>query len=98
MSLTQLIVMRTPQCCWTRIHVMAFPKLYFIPNSTTTSNSESAYTPARPEHFSGRAGLENNYVISGRKNPAHNHRVSAKKSSKIFSGRAWAWAGRPRIL
>jgi hypothetical protein len=31
------------------------------------------FLAARPEHFSGRAGLKNFSVISDRKNPTHDH-------------------------
>jgi hypothetical protein len=42
------------------------------------------------------AGLKKNSVISGRKNPAHDHPTG--RVGPQFSGRARAWAGRPRIL
>jgi hypothetical protein len=48
----------------------------------------------RPEHFSGRAGsgrAEKNSVISGRKNPAHDHPTG--RIGPQFSGRARAGPG-----
>jgi hypothetical protein len=48
----------------------------------------------RPEHFSGRA--EKILLFRAEKIPAHDHPTGSIEPQ--FSGRARAWAGRPRIL
>jgi hypothetical protein len=62
--------------------------------SPARRNPTSADLRSRPEHFSGRA--EKISVISGPKNPSHDHPTG--RIGPQFSGRARAWAGRPRIL
>jgi hypothetical protein len=52
------------------------------------------YTASRPEHFSGRVGFERAekiYVISGRKNPSHDHPTG--RIGPQISGRARAGPG-----
>jgi hypothetical protein len=51
----------------------------------------------RPEHFTGRAVFgPKKSGFSGRENPAHDRPIG--RVGPQFSGRARAWAGRPRIL